>query len=317
MKRNVISLFLGLLLLNVVNLPLAKAAPVFNRIAAVVNGEMITMYDLEMFSLAQIRKQGLNPTSPQDRAQINRIMNNELSRQIDEIIIAQEAEVKGIRVDDARIDAEFAAMAERAGQDLTSFVRTLHLQGASEEMVKERLRKSFLRSQLLSTMVSRKIAVTKEDIDAFLKENPNFTPQSDEQSVVLALLVYPPSIDAEEEAQKIVADPKSFEKAVQALSVGPNPEGGGNVGELPMSDIDPDLRTQLSFLKVGQVTPLFELNGMKVQAKLIDRMGGETEETEEAIRKSVEEQVRGQKTQERFVEYMNQLRERAVIDIRL
>jgi len=304
-------------LIAVCNVSPIQGAVSANRIVAVVNGEMVSMYDLELIVMPQIMRLQLNPATPQGNARIKQLMQAELSHLIDEIVIAQEAEHKGISIDDDTIDTEFERFAGRSGLDVEGFIAVLQKQGTTEADVKEKIRKGMLRTRLLANMVTRKIVVTDENIAEYLATNPEFTAQNTAKRVTLGLLIYPSSVDAKAAAKRITKGALTFEKAVQKFSVGPKKDQGGNIGELNFADLDPILREHLSRLKIGQVTPLFDLNGMQTQAKLLDRESAKPVATaEEPNREAAAEYLRGIKSQERFIEYMSQLRARAVIDNR-
>ena len=69
-------------------------------------------------------------------------------------------------------------------------------------------------------------------------------------------------------------------------------------------------------MKPGEISDLFEVNnGLKAQLKLIEMETGEGQTLEEAT-PQIERILREPKLQERFREYTEQLRKRAVVEIR-
>ena len=72
---------------------------------------------------------------------------------------------------------------------------------------------------------------------------------------------------------------------------------------------------QLSTMKPGEVTSLIDINGLQGQLKLINIIKGEPQ-TLETLTPYIEEILREPKLEERFKEYTDQLRKRAVVDIR-
>ena len=71
-------------------------------------------------------------------------------------------------------------------------------------------------------------------------------------------------------------------------------------------------------MKPGDVTDIFELQGRKAQVRLYRPGGGEIKMlTFEQARPMIDGILRQPKAMERFEDYTNQLRSRAVIDIRM
>ena len=108
----------------------------------------------------------------------------------------------------------------------------------------------------------------------------------------------------------------SFEQAARQVSVGPRAQEGGDVGVVDWNSLDPTWQDRLSQLKPGDVSGLFEVNnGLKGQLKLLSMESGDGQTLEEAT-PQIERILREPKLQERFREYSEQLRKRAVVEIR-
>ena len=219
-----------------------------------------------------------------------------------------------ITVSDREVDDAVQDFMKRNKLTPDEFQRQLTLQKLSEKMFRKRLHDSLIRNRLLSTMVGRKVVVTKEEIAKYYDEHHGTFMRN--QHVRFALIVYPPTADAEKQASKLKRNPADFEKVARSVSVGPRAEAGGDVGSVNWNDMDPAWRERLSSLKPGEVSELFDLNGMQAQVKLIGLEAGEGQSLEEAA-PQIEAMLREPKLQERFKEYTEQLRRRAVVDIRL
>ncbi len=194
------------------------------------------------------------------------------------------------------------------------FQRQLQLQRMSEKDFRERVRSGVLRNRLLANMVGRKVIVTKEEVaDYYNIHKQNFV---NNQRVRFALIVYPPTENAEKQSARLRGGKASFEEVARKVSIGPRAQEGGDVGMVSWNTLDPAWQERLSLMEPGEISDLFEVNnGLKAQLKLIDMESGEGQTLEEAT-PQIERILREPKLQERFREYTEQLRKRAVVEIR-
>lgn len=285
-----------------------------NGVAAVVNGEMITAFDLQAETAPEAMRRGLNPKDPNQAAAIEELTKATLERMINNIILTQEAQRLKISVGDSEVDNEIQQIMSRNKMTPEEFQRQLQIQRTTEKDFRERIRSSILRNRLLANMVGRKVIVTKEEIaDYYNQHKQTFM---NNQKVRFAVIVYPPTENAEAQAARIRSGKLSFEQAARQVSVGPHAQEGGDVGVVDWNSLDPTWQDRLSQLKPGDVSGLFEVNnGLKGQLKLLSMESGDGQTLEEAT-PQIERILREPKLQERFREYSEQLRKRAVVEIR-
>lgn len=315
------------LLGQAIGLQSAHAVGPLNRAVAVVNGEIITSYDLNVVVAPELLRAKLDSKKPGDRAAIEALEREVLARMVDEIVVVQEAERLKIVVADAEIDEEIGRFQEGSKLDEAAFAKELQRQGFDKERFRQQVRKNLLKSRLLSNMVGRKVVVSKEEIAKYHAENQGSIPTAATPGMVrLAVLVYPPNADVKSWVSRIQGGKISFEQAVREISIGPMREQGGDLGNIAASDLAPVLLEHLAGLKPGQVSVPFGMDGgVQAQVKLLNSdaggasasMGGAASDSLEALSPQIERILREPKLQERYVEYMDQLRKRAVVDVRL
>ncbi len=291
-----------------------SAAEPLNKIAAVVNGEMITSYDLAAASAPELLRERLDPKNPAHATRIRAVHERVLEAMINDIIMAQEAERMKVTVDESEVEAALQQFKERSKFDEKEFQRQLRVQGLSEDDFRRRIRKSLLRNRLLATMVGRKVVVTREDIARYYEEHKSALQANGR--VRVALIVYPSDASAEKWAQRIVSGRVAFDEAVRKVSVGPKVSEGGDLGEIDRQDLAPELLERIEKLNPGQTSELFVFNNLQTQIKLLSRSAGAPQSLEDAS-EEIERILREPKLEERYREYSSQLRKRAVVDIRL
>jgi peptidyl-prolyl cis-trans isomerase SurA len=286
-----------------------------NRVAAVVNGEIVTLFDLEMASAAELMQMRINPRNPAHADRMRQVLQRNLERMIMDILIVQEAERLKLTADAAAVDAELEEMSKRSGMSREELFNAVKRQGMTEEHIRDRLRKRVLQQRLMSTMVGRKIVISKEDIAREFEAGGGRIMTDD--LVELAVLVYPPQIRAEEVAGAIAAGQVPFAEAVRRVSMGPQRESGGLLPPRKHNELAPVLQEAVATLKPGEISKLFEMDGAQTQIQLIGRKTGEEIRSFAEAAPVIEERLREQKLQERYKEYTDQLRGTALVDIRL
>ena len=296
--------------------PGALSATVVNKIAAVVNGSMITMYDLEQFLRPELVKRGLSASNPSDRAQVSTLRKQALDSMIMDILIAQEGERLKITVSDAMVNEEITNMMQRSGLPKEEFEAQMKKEGLTPALLRETVRKNALRQQVMLSQVGRKVVVSPEEISAYYESHRNeFVTRS---GMRIGLLVYPPSLDVAEWSGKIASGIASFEDVVREVSIGPNKDAAGDMGEIAWDRLPPEWKTRLGAMSAGDVSEVFIMEGHNAQIKVLsaDSAGVRQMSVEEA-KPRIDGILREPKARERFGEYINQVREKAVIDIRM
>lgn len=298
----------------------AHAAPDFpasiqlNKVAAVVNGEVITLHQLRGVVTPELMRRGIQPGTPGTERVVNNMMEQALTHMIDTILLRQEAERLGITVSEADVDNELNMVVQRNQTSLEAFEATLVAQGSSLETMRSQIRNNILSQRIVSLMIARKVVVTQEEVTRYYGSHSHEF--SADRSVDLSLIIFAPTANAEEVAKKIHNGTLSFEDGARQYSVGPQPEQGGKLGFIPWKDLIPPVQAAASILTTGQISQLFAIESYKALIRLNGSTPGRQMTLEEAT-PDIEQILRAPLLEARFQEYTKQLRNKAVIDIRI
>lgn len=317
MSKNSLSMFFIAALLAGHLCGTAQAVPLA-RVVAVVNGDMITERELDKAVAPQLAKEGLNSAKPGDSGEIERIKKSVLDNMINEKVMLQAAQKQGISVSDDQVDAAFQGAMRDSQLSEEEFRRQIAAQGLNEEEFRARLRNGLISQSLVRRMVLNKVVVTRDEVDAYYREHSGAMPSG---QVRIALLIYPSDVDAEDWARRIGSDRNRFLDAARKLTVGPNQEGGGDMGVMDVADLAPALRMAVSELKEGQVSPLFATQVSMAQICLLERIeGGNGDDSragpDDVTRARIEEVLAQPRLQARLADYLRELRSKALVDIR-
>ncbi|WP_320008262.1 SurA N-terminal domain-containing protein [Maridesulfovibrio sp.] len=285
---------------------------VVDGIVAVVNGEIVTMYELNS-KMAPILKQfsGEN-LSAVEVERLKKIRQQILDRMVTEIIIDQESKRMKVDVTDQEVEGEVNAIKEKSNLSDAEFERQLELQKTSLDEFKDKIRKDIRKHRLLSYKVKNKVVVTDEEIKAAW--NSTKTEQGNiAQNVHLKLILFPPTTSAEEVRKDIIAGNITFEDAADKYTTGPGMGNGGDLGVLKWKDLAQTWHDALDGLKPGDISEPFEVQESKALLKLDSYEKTEKVSFEDSKEKLYDKLY--QKKQDKlFSDFIKKLKEKAVIE---
>ena len=283
----------------------AQAAQL-NKIAAVVNGQVITMFDLQKAALPELGRARLNPNDPKQADKVNVVFRKVLDSMIMDILLEQEAKRLSITVSDSEIDQELTKMMKMRRLNRAQFEAELKKQGMSVDELRKSMKTNMLRQRVMGAEVGRRVVVTDDEIRAYYEKHKDT--MYDRNGLHMGLIVYNPNVNARSIAAQIASGALSFEEAARKYSIAPNREKGG----------DGILAGGL-FERKGSDDAHPTVQGHKAQVHLFrpGQSGPGRPMTFEEARPVIDNILRQPKAMERFDEYSQQLRSKAVIDIRL
>lgn len=296
----------------------AEAAQ-YGKIAAVVNGKAITMYDLQEAAAGDIVRARLNPDSPKDKAKVDAILRKTLDAMISDILLQQEAQRLGVKITDKDIDQEITAMYTSRGMTKQQFEKSLAKEGVKLSKLRENYRKGMTRQRIIAMEGGRRVVIKPEEIKAYYEKNK--ADMYNRDGLHMALIVYHPQAPAATIARKVKNGEISWLEASQKYSVMPDRNKGGDTGPVRWDQLNGEWSRRLSGMQPGDVTDLFNYNAqLKAQVRLF-RPNGDNSPlrimTLEEATPMIDAKLRGPKAQERIDEYLKSLRDKALIDIRI
>lgn len=311
-KIFVLNLFLVLIIL----LSTFSEGAQLNKIAAVVNGQVITMYDLQKEALPDLVRARVDPANPAQKKAVDDIFRKVLDRMIMDILVVQEAKRLNASASPAEIDQELTKMMKMRHLTKKQFEAELAKNKLSVDTIRKNLEKSIIRQKIMGMEVMRKVVVTPAEINAYYEANKD--KMYDRNGLHMGVLVYAPNVNASAIAAQIKNKQISFGQACAKYSIAPNRDKNGDMGPVEWDRLNPEWDNRLNKMKPGDVTDIFDLQGRKAQVHLFRPGGGEEKLlTLEQAKPQIDAILRQPKAKERFEDYTAQLRKKAVIDIRL
>ena len=220
----------------------AQAAQL-NKIAAVVNGQVITMFDLQKAALPELGRARLNPNDPKQADKVNVVFRKVLDSMIMDILLEQEAKRLSITASDSEIDQELTKMMKMRRLNRAQFEAELKKQGMSVDELRKTLKTNMLRQRVMGAEVGRRVVVTDDEIRAYYEKHKDTL--YDRNGLHMGLIVYNPNVNARSIAAQIASGSLSFEEAARKYSIAPNREKGGDMGPVEWGRLNPEWEGRL------------------------------------------------------------------------
>ncbi|MEX0451119.1 peptidylprolyl isomerase [Spiribacter sp. 218] len=279
-------LFACLFLLFVTAIPPAAAEAVsLERIVALVNDDVVLASELEA-EITTVRRE-------LERRNVRMPQPQQLRRQVLERLIMQTlqmnvAERRGIRVDNATVDAAVRQVAERNGLSLAGLRDALSAEGLNMARFREQIRRDIVLNRLRQQEMNRRVDVSEQEIDQFIARNqaPGREYRLSRILIGVPEAASPASIEAaRDEAQQIVQqlrDGEAFARLAATASDARNALEGGDLGWRPASQLPASAREAVETLAVGEITePVRTPAGFQIY-RLDDQRGSEQQTVRQA-----------------------------------
>ena len=273
-----------LILLGVILLCAPVRAEVVDKIIAVVNDEIITLYEFNT-AFEPYRKNIENTYKGTDKESVMKQTKDAfLQRLIDNMLIEQEAKKSGagIIVKDEEVMEVLQDMLAKQKLSMQEYLKNLAKEGNSLESVKKEIRGQMMRARLLRREVKSKILVSDEEIGEYYNKNRQDYEGKETVRIKQLLLLLPPDANTTIKAKmknealqlhKRVMDGESFDLLIVKYSQGPAAAQGGDVGFIGRGTIIPEVEAVAFRLPVGQVSEVIESSVGFHIIQVLDKQG--------------------------------------------
>jgi peptidyl-prolyl cis-trans isomerase SurA len=316
-----------LILLGVILLCAPVRAEVVDKIIAVVNDEIITLYEFNT-AFEPYRKNIENTYKGTDKeAVIKQSREAFLQRLIDNILIEQEAKKSGagIIVKDEEVMEVLQDILAKQKLSMQEFSKNLAQEGKSLDSAKKEIRGQMMRARLLRREVKAKILVSDEEIGEYYNKNRQEYEGKETVRIKQILLLLPPNADktiiakVKNEAlqlHKRVKNGESFDLLALNYSQGPAAAQGGDVGFIGRGTIIPEVEAAAFSLPVGQVSEVIETNVGFHIIQVVDKKGAGLKPIA-VVRQEIKTKIEDEKLDKNFDEWIASVRAKSHIEVKL
>ena len=303
--------------------PVAAGQVVVDRVMAIVNQDVITLSELQeaiAFHLRETRQ-----SRPATEEEARAIEARVLQRLIEHRLQVQEARREKLEVVDEELREAIDEVVRRSGLSQVDFERDLRNQGLSWEAFRREFRDQLLVQRVVRRKVAARVSVTEGEVDDYLRANrEKFEAVLSYRARHIAVLAVPP--DREEswerareriaEIRRRLAGGTPFAEVARQLSEDPTADQGGDVGVLRRGELAPLFERAILALDAGEVSePIRSPHGLHLF--LLEEREELTGEALARARSQAREVIQRQKFQERLGAWLEDVKRRAIIAIKL
>jgi parvulin-like peptidyl-prolyl isomerase len=302
-------------------------AEVVDKIIAVVNDEIITLYEFNT-AFEPYRKNIENTYKGDDKeAVIKQTREAFLQRLIDNILIEQEAKKSGVGiiVKDEEVMEVIQDMLNKQKLSMQGFLKNLAKEGNSIDSVKKEMKGQMMRARLLRREVKSKILVSDEEIGEYYNKNRQDYEGKETVRIKQLLLLLPPNANKTVAAQvknealqlhKRIMDGESFDALIIKYSQGPAAAQGGDVGFVSRGSIIPEVESVAFSLPVGQVSAVIESGAGFHIIQVVDKKGAGLKPLA-AVREEIKTKIEDEKLDKKYDEWIASVRAKSHIEVKL
>jgi peptidyl-prolyl cis-trans isomerase SurA len=225
------------------------------RIAAIVNDEVVSMFDLQARVQMVISTSGLKAT-PEVR---RRLTPQVLRTLIDEQLRLQEAKRRNISVSKRNISAAISQIAEQNQMAAEEFERFLVAQKISRHTIVGKLRAEIAWAKLINRRLRPRITVGDEEVEDVIRRIKSLRGQTEYRISEIFLPIDSPEQAPEirRSAERLVSQLRSgalFRVMARQFSQSASASVGGDLGWIQRGELDDDMDKIISTLKKGEIS---------------------------------------------------------------
>jgi len=296
-----------------------------DRIIAVVNDDVITLSDLNT-SLQPFMERVKKIPEEKKRKEVTAQARMAVMKQlIDRMLLDQEATRLKIGVTDDEVNGALEGLLKGKGISVEKFSETMAAQGLSLNEYKDEIRRGHIKRKVIERTVKSKVSVSEEEIgEYYAKHREEY--EGKEATRIQQILIMKPkdagdnvhkTLRAQAEAiLKGLKEGESFDLMVGTHSQGPAAGSGGDLGFVEKGMMFPEVDAMAFSLQKGEMSNVIESPVGFHIIKITDRRGAGIKPIKE-VREEIIAKIGNEKMKKKFEEWLKELREKSLIEVRL
>ena len=303
--------------------PLARASRVIDKVAAVVNDEIILETEVEQMAATQYR--GPDPETPDGKKQWDEIKHKALDAMIDSKLVQQQASELKLSVTPEEVDRAVEQVKTQNKLDDATFRSALEQQGFTMEGYRKTLKKQILELKVINTAVRSRVTVSDDEVKTYYHQNEKLM-AGDRQSHFRQILIAVPekASDADAATKQRVAtkvvelarNGTSFtELAKQYSDDDGTKASGGDLGWVGKGVLVDALDDAMQAMEPNDVRGPIRTDRGWVILQMVERKSGDLKPYEE-IKEQLRKQLYDQQVEKAQQSWLRELRKKAHVDVR-
>jgi peptidyl-prolyl cis-trans isomerase SurA len=297
---------------------------VVDRIVAVVNEDLITLYDLnQAFKPYEANIKALGYIAEKEREALFKLRADLLNQLIDRKLTDQAIKRNNIEVSEKEIDAALERIKE--GRSLTDedFRARLAQQGLTMEEYRKNLKQQLLRNILVNREVKSKIVITEDEIKRYYDAHSEKYAGETKYHIWNIFIRVPEFVDestkklALEKMEAVAAKLKqgqAFESLAAQKPDSPMDPEGADLGLYQPEELSPQLQKAIKDMKTGEVSPILNTD-MGYQIIYVQKIIKTDAKSMADVKPEIQQTLYDEAVENRFQTWLRDLREKSHIKI--
>lgn len=297
--------------------PVAVYAEVVDKIAIIVNNEIITQQEIDRMLIPVYEQYRAMYHGDELTKKLEEARQKIIEQLIDDKLILAEARRQNIEVEEKEVDIRVEEAARRFGSK-EKFDEVLKGQRLTIREVRTRYREQLMMRRLIDQRIGSGITITPVEISAYYNKHINEFAQPEGLKLRNILIKVKEGPGSEKEsglAGEISATLKGggdFAELAKTYSEGPGAEDGGLMGYVKRGDLLPEIEKVVFALSEGEVSDVIQTGVgyhiFKVEEKMEPRNLSITE-----ARRDIEDAIYQEKIKEKVSGWLSGLKKNAYI----
>ncbi len=305
-------------------IPKAEGAEVVDRIVAVVNDDIITLFELNRsFEPYAEKVRALGYQIDKERKMLFKVREDMLSRLIDQKIKDQEIKRFNITISEKEIDQTIERIKEANFYTDEDLRAALANDGLTMEEYREQIKEQILRTKLVNLEIKSKIVITEDDIKFYYENHQDKYGGKKKYHLRNIIMKVSPFADEKEKLgiktnMDAILDKlnegQSFETLAMTYSESSLAAEGGDLGLFGLDELSPQLQDTIKEMKTGEFTPVLDTDqGYQIFfiQEIVNTPGKSLEEVLPKIEKILYNEI----LEKKYLSWLEDLRKQSVIKI--
>jgi peptidyl-prolyl cis-trans isomerase SurA len=296
-----------------------------DRVAAVVNGDVVTLLDLEDRAGFELKAAEQEPAGPQREKLRARALRGALDAIVSDRLFAAQASSLGVEVTDAEVDQTIEEIKKRNNLDDARLDAALAETGMDRPAYRKALRRDLETARIVSLRVRSRVKVTDEDVRNHWQTHQREFQAGEEVKVRHVFVALPSgasAADAEkararaEKALTRIRSGEDFATVAKELSQAPSAAEGGDLGWLKRGTVQAEIEKVAMSLQPGQVSDLVRTRTGWQILQVQERRGGGVRPFDD-VKEEIRDRLANEQVETYRLQYVAELKKDAVIDVRM
>ena len=297
---------------------------IVDRVMAIVNDEIISLYELDQRVRPYTKKIKNAASSPTEQNELlQKVREEHLGLLIDEKLADQEIRRLEIRVEDTEVEREierFKSTNQLTDEELR---KALTAQGSNLDEFRREIEDQILRARLVNREIRSKIVITQEEVDAYYQANPEEF-GGEKKYFLKNIVMVAPEFKSRDEKTKVsnrlnrvhekLINGEPFDALAREYSEAPNAVDGGLLGLINKSALAPEIQKALEPLKPGEFTDIIETD-QGYQIFYLEDIETGSADSFEKVKMKIEDKLYNQVINRQYEKWLQDLRTRAHIKL--